>query len=172
MYLDLKRVLWICMPRLTFGRIHPGPSRAIAENRAKRPADLSLSAVLNCREKAAWPWGCTCRTAPARRCSLRRAKGQPVVTIVFSTCCSEGRAACKSTWKRFAFLNVLLSRWHAEHSTGGAAPEGACATQPFCGRGQSCPQPARALLSSRFPKPRWLVLRCCNLYHRVKMSLL
>lgn len=55
----LDRVLWIIgiHAQIHLWKIHPGPSREIAENRGESPANLSQSPVLDCRAKAACPWG-------------------------------------------------------------------------------------------------------------------
>lgn len=79
----LDRVLWIMgiHAQIHLWKIHPGPSREIAENRGEPPANLSHGPVLDCRAKAAWPRGWILLQ------NLCQGHGQPGVTITIPMCC-------------------------------------------------------------------------------------
>lgn len=175
------------MPRLTSGTICPGPSRGIAENRAEPPANLSHRPVLNCRAKAARPWGHTFLQNIS--CQVQQPeKGQGAASSHRHLHVPPSRAELPASpcERHLLFINFLFSHWHAKRSHwewSGLAPwlagvwrrREAVQCSPFCGTaGRASParQPAVALLSSHFPRPLWLMLRCCSLYRRVKMNLL
>lgn len=79
----LDRVLWIMgiHAQIHLWKIHPGPSREIAENRGEPPANLSHGPVLDCRAKAAWPRGWILLQ------NLCQGHAQPGVTITIPMCC-------------------------------------------------------------------------------------
>lgn len=176
------------MPRLASGRICPGPSRKIAENRAKHPANLSHKVVLNCRAKAALPWGYTFLENISCQV-LRPEKGQGAASShhhLLHMLPSRAELPASPHERDLGFFNLLLCHWHAKRScwewsglalwlTGVQCRREAVQRSPFrgtAGRASPAHQPAVALPSSHFPQPLWLMLRCCNLYYGLKMNFL
>jgi len=79
----------------------------------------------------------------------------------------------------FLIYCSLTGMQNAAVGSGAAWPcgwrwEEAVRRSPFrgtAGRASPARQPATALPALHFPRPRWLVLRCCHLYRGVKVNL-
>ena len=155
------------MPRLTSGRICPGPSRGIAENRAEPFADLSHRPVLNCRAQAARPWGHTfLQNISCQVLQPGKGHGVPVVTIIFSIRRPAGQSCLQVHVKEICFFFIYCSLTGMQNAAVGSgvawprgwlgcSAEGGCATQPLswhCQKGRSCPPACRGLAVFALPK--------------------